>query len=130
LPEKGFDVARALVGSEGTCVTVLEATLRLVHSPVHRVLVVLGYPTVYDAGDHVPEIVASGVIGLEGIDDVLVSDLKAKNIHPKEVYELPEGNGWLLAEFGTDIPQEAEEAARRLMAQLEKKSDAPTMSCL
>ena len=44
LPENGFHVARALVGSEGTCVTVLEATVRLVPSPRHRVLVVLGYP--------------------------------------------------------------------------------------
>ena len=33
LPENGFHVARALVGSEGTCVTVLEATMRLVDSP-------------------------------------------------------------------------------------------------
>src|SRR5574338_426776 len=55
LPEKGFDVAKALVGTEGTCVTVLEATLRLVHSPSHRVFVVRGYQTVYDAGEHVPE---------------------------------------------------------------------------
>ena len=127
LPEKGFNVARALVGSEGTCVTVLEATLRLVHSPAHRVLVVLGYPTVYEAGDHVPEIVASGVIGLEGIDDVLVSDLKAKNLHPKEVHELPAGNGWLLAEFGSDSAADAEDAAHRMMAALRKRRDAPTM---
>ncbi len=35
LPENGFQVARALVGSEGTCVTVLEAELRLVKSPPH-----------------------------------------------------------------------------------------------
>ncbi len=127
LPERGFDVAKALVGSEGTCVTVLEATLRLVHSPARRVLVVLGYPTVYEAGDHVPEIIASGVIGLEGIDDILVADLKAKNIHPREVHELPEGNGWLLAEFGADAPGEAEDAARRMMAALQTRSDAPTM---
>ena len=33
LPENGFHVARALVGSEGTCATVLEATCRLVESP-------------------------------------------------------------------------------------------------
>jgi FAD/FMN-containing dehydrogenase len=32
LPEKGFDVARALVGSEGTLVMVLEATVRLLRS--------------------------------------------------------------------------------------------------
>jgi FAD/FMN-containing dehydrogenase len=40
LPEKGFSVARALVGSEGTLVTVLAATVRLVHSPPHRSLLV------------------------------------------------------------------------------------------
>ena len=36
LPENGFNVARALVGSEGTCVTVLRATLDLKHSPPCR----------------------------------------------------------------------------------------------
>jgi len=46
LPEKGFNVARALVGSEGTCAMVLEATTRLVHSPPDRSLVVLGYPDI------------------------------------------------------------------------------------
>ena len=56
LPENGFHVARALVGTEGTCVTVLEATVRLVHSPPSRTLVVLGYPDVYSAADHVVEI--------------------------------------------------------------------------
>ena len=56
LPERGFDVAKSLVGSEGTCVMVLEATLRLVDSPPARSLVVLGYPSVYEAADHIPEI--------------------------------------------------------------------------
>src|SRR5438128_6534638 len=56
LPEKGFHVARALVGSECTCVTILEATVRLVESPPVRSLLVLGYPDVYTAGDHINEI--------------------------------------------------------------------------
>ena len=43
LPENGFNVARALVGTEGTCVTVLEARCTLKHSPQHRRLVVLGF---------------------------------------------------------------------------------------
>ena len=43
LPERGFNVARSLVGTEGTCVTVLEAKLRLIHSPQHRVLVAPAY---------------------------------------------------------------------------------------
>ena len=39
LPESGFHIARSLVGSEGTCVTVLEAYLNLVHSPPFRPLI-------------------------------------------------------------------------------------------
>jgi FAD/FMN-containing dehydrogenase len=76
LPENGFHVARALVGSESTCVTVLEATVRLVHSPPARSLVVLCYPDVYQAGDHVPEVLEYGPIGLEGIDDRLVAYIR------------------------------------------------------
>ena len=58
---------RALVGSEGTWVTVLEATVRLVDSPPVRSLLVLGYPDVYTAGDHIMEVLAHRPIGLEGI---------------------------------------------------------------
>ena len=59
LPENGFDIARALVGTESTCVVILEATVRLVYSPPGRSLLVLGYPDVYSAGDHVPEFSSS-----------------------------------------------------------------------
>src|SRR6185369_16004506 len=68
LPENGFHVARALVGTEGTCVTVLEATLRLVPWPRARTLLVLGYPDIYAAADHVPDVMAQRPIGLEAID--------------------------------------------------------------
>src|SRR3546814_15025930 len=56
LPENDFNVARALVGAEGSCVTVLEAELRLVDSPRARTLLGLGYADGYCAGDHVPAI--------------------------------------------------------------------------
>src|SRR5213078_1407476 len=68
LPEKGFNVARALVGTEGTCALVLEATLELIVNPPMRSLLVLGYPDIYHAGDHVPEIRKYKPVGLEGID--------------------------------------------------------------
>ena len=83
LPENGFHVARALVGTEGTCGLMLEATLQLVHDPPYRVLVVLGYPDVYSAGDHVPQIMEHGPIGLEGIDHHLVRFMKLKHLHPE-----------------------------------------------
>src|SRR5262249_30699182 len=71
LPERGFHIARALVGAEATCATVLEATVRLIESPPHRVLVVLGYPDIYVAADAVPQIMTTGPDGLEGFDDRL-----------------------------------------------------------
>ncbi len=127
LPERGFQVARALVGSEGTCVTVLEATCRLVHSPPARALVVMGYPDIYTAGDHVLEILAHQPIGLEGIDDRLVGYMKKKGTHQKAAGLLPEGEGWLLVEFGGDDREQAVEAARRMMADLGRQSSAPNM---
>src|SRR5687768_13270661 len=76
LPENGFHVARALVGSECTCVTVLEATVGLVSSPPVRSLLVLGYSDVYQAGDYIPEVLAHKPIALEGMDDHLVAAMK------------------------------------------------------
>jgi FAD/FMN-containing dehydrogenase len=72
LPERGFNVARALVGSEGTCAIVLEATVRLIASPQHRALVGLGYADTFAAADHVPEILESAPIGLEGFEGAMV----------------------------------------------------------
>ena len=127
LPENRFNVAQALVGSEGTCVMVLEAKLRLLHSPPSRSLVVLGYEDVYTAADHVPEIMKTGPIGLEGIDEKLVSYMKKKGLNTGDLNLLPDGKGWLLAEFGGENKQEADARAREMMALLKKKPDAPTM---
>ncbi|HZR59071.1 MAG TPA: FAD-linked oxidase C-terminal domain-containing protein [Terriglobales bacterium] len=120
LPENGFHVARALVGSEGTCVSVLEATCRLIESPQQRVLLVIAYPDVFQCADHVPEILAHKPIGLEGMDNLLVEYTRRKGINSDGLALLPEGGGWLLAEFGADTAQEAESQARALMAALSK----------
>jgi FAD/FMN-containing dehydrogenase len=93
LPENGFNVARALVGSEGTLVAVLNATLNLVHNPKARALLVLGYPDVYSAGDHVPEAMGYHPIACEGLDDRLVRDMIAAHIHPGDEDLLPPGKG-------------------------------------
>jgi FAD/FMN-containing dehydrogenase/Fe-S oxidoreductase len=126
LPENGFDVARALCGSEGTLVTVLGAKVRLVPSPQCRVLLVLGYPNVYEAADHIEEVLASKPIGLEGVDDVLVDDMKRKRLHPERVELLPPGHGWLLAEFGADSHDAARAQARDLVTRLQQSQRAPT----
>ncbi|MCX6551045.1 MAG: 4Fe-4S dicluster domain-containing protein, partial [Acidobacteria bacterium] len=118
LPEQGFHVARALVGSEGTCVTILEATARLVPSPPCRSLLVLGFGDVYLAADAVPVVTRFDPIGLEGIDEVLVRHSRVKNLNAKGLALLPEGKGWLYVEFGGATVAEAEAKAQRLMAAL------------
>ncbi len=127
LPENGFHVARALVGSEGTCVTILEATCRLVQSPPERVLLVLAYPDVYQCADHVPEIMQHKPIGLEGFDDLLVHYTRVKKINSEGLALLPDGGGWLLVEFGAQTAAEAESQARGLMQSLARAANPPQM---
>jgi FAD/FMN-containing dehydrogenase/Fe-S oxidoreductase len=127
LPENGFHVARALVGSEGTCVTILEATARLVPSPPCRSLLVLGFADVYLAADAVEEVTAAGPIGLEGIDELLVRHSRKKNLNLKGLDLLPDGQGWLYVEFGAATVAEAEAQAVRLMDRLRSRPGAPTM---
>ena len=126
LPENGFHVARSLVGSEGTCVIVLRARVRLVDSPPGRSLLVLGYPNVYAAGDHVTEIMKFKPIGLEGIDDRLIEDMKAIHLHPADLTLLPKGNGWLLVEFGGADRNASHEQARACIRELQRLPDAPS----
>ena len=127
LPESGFHVARALVGSEGTCVTILEATCRLVESPPARVLLVIGWPDVYICADHVPQIMEHRPIGLEGFDDIVVNASRHKGINLDAIAMLPEGCGWLMVEFGANTTAEAEAQARNLMETLERSAAPPNM---
>jgi FAD/FMN-containing dehydrogenase/Fe-S oxidoreductase len=127
LPERGFNVARALVGTESTCVTILQAEMMLIDRPKARSLLVLGYPDVYRAGDHVPELLAFRPIGLEGMDDRLIDDMKKARIHPENVSLLPEGKGWLLVEFGGDTKAESDAKATAVMTALRAAPNAPAM---
>ena len=127
LPENGFNVARALVGSESTCVTILQAEMHLIHNPKARTLVVLGYPDVFCAGDHVPQVLAFKPIGLEGMDDRLIDDMIKTRIHPASVKLLPEGRGWLLVEFGGSTQAESNARAQEFMAAMATKHPAPAM---
>jgi len=126
LPES-FNVARALVGSEGTCVTVLEATLRLLDNPPARSLLVLGYEDVYSAGDHVPEVMECGPIAVEGMDDRLLADMSAMHLHPGYEQLLPAGRGWLIVEFGGADKGEADAKAMAAMKRLQRTPHPPSM---
>jgi FAD/FMN-containing dehydrogenase/Fe-S oxidoreductase len=127
LPECGFHVARALVGSESTCVLVVEATLQLMPAKPMRTMVVLGYPSVFEAADHIPRIRDFKPVGCEGIDDRLIEYMRMNDLNVEHLGRLPEGGGWLLVEFGGDTQDEANEHARTMMAALEAGASPPSM---
>ncbi|HKW98280.1 MAG TPA: FAD-linked oxidase C-terminal domain-containing protein [Bryobacteraceae bacterium] len=127
LPENGFHVARALVGTECTCAFVLEATVRLVPNPAARSLVVLGYPDIFSAGDHIPEVMAAKPIGCEALDEMLIQNMRIKGLDVKDLPLLPPGKGWLMVEFGGDTKQDSDAAAHRLMDAIQAKPSPPSM---
>ncbi len=116
LPENNFHVARALVGSEGTCANVVSATLNLTASPPFRVLTVLGFNDAFLAADAVPFALEHKPIGLEGFDSLLVEFMRRKGLALRELDQLPRGVGFLLVEMGAwsveEVHAQAESLAR------------------
>ncbi|HEY5315340.1 MAG TPA: FAD-binding and (Fe-S)-binding domain-containing protein, partial [Pirellulales bacterium] len=130
LPENGFHVARSLVGSEGTLVTILEATLHLVPAPKTRSLLVLGYPDVYKACNHLMEILPLKPTALEGFDHLLFKFVKQKGDETADLSLLPPGKGFLIVEFGGESKDDSDGQAHRCMEMLKKHDDAPHMQLL
>jgi FAD/FMN-containing dehydrogenase/Fe-S oxidoreductase len=115
LHDDHLHVARSLVGSEGTCAVVLGATVRLVEWVPHRAVVVLAYTDLGTAADHVPDLLAHDLEGLEGLDDQLVAGASRPGRPPSEgVRLLPEGRAWLLAEVGGHDVEQVHAAATAL----------------
>jgi FAD/FMN-containing dehydrogenase/Fe-S oxidoreductase len=123
LPERNFNVARALVGTEGTCVVILEAKIKLINSPQHRSLVALGFDDAFIAADHVPEILEFRPIGLEGIEGSIIDGLRRKQASHMDL--LPEGHGFLLVEFGFDDADTCRQLAEQLVARMRRLPKAP-----
>jgi len=123
LPENHIHLARALVGSESTCVLVLGARLRLVPSPRGRALLVIGYPDLPSAADQVPRIMEQQPIALEAVDAHVLENMRRKGKPLAGGEFLPPGHSWLLVEFGGDTAREAGDRAREVMAMLERSSN-------
>ena len=96
LPEHGRDLAKALVGTEGTCVTVLGARVRLVELPAERVLLVLGFTDDVAAADAVPSILPHRPLTVESMDERIVALRALRNPEPPPA--LPVGGAWLFVE--------------------------------
>ncbi len=128
LPEHGFHVARALVGSEGTCVTVLEAQVALIEQPTALAVVVLGYPDVVSAGRAVGELLAERPRAIEGFDHRLVQYARQEHLQLGGLSLLPDGQAWLIVELGGPDGDQLSQRAHSLMARLRRAGDhAPSM---
>ena len=116
LPERGFDVARAMVGSEGTLALTRGARVRLVRDAPARVLVLLGYASMVEAADAVPAVLRHAPVACEGLDSRII-DVVRERRGPSAVPDLPRGSGWLMVELVGDDPGAVAEAGRRLAAE-------------
>jgi FAD/FMN-containing dehydrogenase/Fe-S oxidoreductase len=130
LPERGFNVARALVGTEGTCVTVLQVTLKLTPALLDRTLVIVEYPGIADAAQHVSEILEWKPIGLEALDHRLIENQLIRQRHVAEIHELPrasdQDSAWLLVQFGADEAPGSQERAEAFAAWLRDELGYPS----
>jgi len=121
LPERGFDVAKALVGTEGTCAITTRATLRLVPAPASTALVVLGYDTLADAADATPALLPLRPAAIEGLDARIIDLVRAQpgaagSPGRAQLPDLPAGGGLLLVEVGGATEADVAGAARDVVA--------------
>ncbi|WP_354643661.1 FAD-binding and (Fe-S)-binding domain-containing protein [Kitasatospora camelliae] len=114
LPERGYDLVRALTGTEGSCALLLGATVELVAAPAARALVVAGYPDETAAADAVPALLPLRPLTVEGMAADLIAALLAAGPRPPALDRLPAGACWLFLEAGGADPAEALDAARAL----------------
>jgi FAD/FMN-containing dehydrogenase/Fe-S oxidoreductase len=117
LPERGFNLAAALAGTEGTCVTFLEAELRLIPQVPARTLMVVGYDDIFGAADHVTEILEARPIGCECFDHALVRSTERRLF--------PEGAAWAFVELGGDTTAESDARALALAERLRRDANPP-----
>ncbi|UQA90667.1 FAD-binding and (Fe-S)-binding domain-containing protein [Streptomyces halobius] len=128
LPENGFDLARALVGSEGTLVTVLRAELALVPVPPSDAIVVLGYPDICSAADDVPRLLEhSNPTQLEALDGRMAQLMREEHMFLDSLDVFPEGESWLLVQFSGESQEDVDEQGRELLRALGRAADDATV---
>ncbi|WP_214110439.1 FAD-binding and (Fe-S)-binding domain-containing protein [Acrocarpospora catenulata] len=118
LPEHGFHLAKALVGSESTLVTILRAQLQLVREPPGSCLAVIPFASVFDAADAAASVARYRPLALEGIDDNLIDFERRKHLNQAFLDLLPPGGGWLIVKFGAESDEAADARARRMSKEL------------
>ncbi|UZX01582.1 FAD-binding oxidoreductase [Arthrobacter sp. CDRTa11] len=122
LPENGFNTAKALAGSEGTCAVIVSATVKLVDVPAAALLVCLGYHDVVAAATDVMEILRFNPAAVEGIDDAIVQTMRDRR-GPGSVGALPDGTAYLYVDLDGSDPAEVRAKADDLLKTLKQRGN-------
>jgi FAD/FMN-containing dehydrogenase/Fe-S oxidoreductase len=125
LPENKMNLAKALVGSESTLVTILEAKIRLLEKPKVRGLIVLGFRELEEAADEIGFLDTLNPMGLEAVDELLRRSIEEKHINEAGLVELPKGNAWLLLEFGADSERELKHVIDKNLVKIKRHLKLP-----
>ncbi|MFJ5695552.1 FAD-binding and (Fe-S)-binding domain-containing protein [Arthrobacter sp. NPDC093125] len=122
LPEHGFNTAKALAGSEGTCAVIVSATVKLAKVPPAALLVCLGYPDVVAAASDVPEILSFNPAAVEGIDEAIVQTVRHRR-GDAAVGALPKGKAYLYVDLDGENPEDVRRQADNLLQNLGKRGN-------
>ncbi|WP_432180704.1 FAD-binding and (Fe-S)-binding domain-containing protein [Streptomyces sp. NBC_00063] len=119
LPENGFDTAKALVGSEGTCGVIVGVTVALVPTAPVALLVALGYESIVDAARDVPAVLEASPAAVEGIEETIVATMRARR-GEASVVGLPDGRAWLFVDLEGDDHEALAGQAESLLERLRR----------
>ncbi|MBE1552141.1 FAD/FMN-containing dehydrogenase/Fe-S oxidoreductase [Mycobacterium sp. OAS707] len=120
LPENGFHLAKTLVGSESTLITVLRADIDLVRVPNASALAILGFADITEAADAVPTVLEHDPAALEGLDHRLVELEHSRRLAEKALRQLPDGRAWLMVQIDGDSQDDADHKAKQLLDHLHR----------
>jgi FAD/FMN-containing dehydrogenase/Fe-S oxidoreductase len=114
LPGGDFNVAQAVTGTEGSCVIVLEAELKLVPRPAFKALALLSFDDVYAAADAVPALLEQQPDAVEGFDGRMYDAIRQSGASAG-VADFPAGRGFLVVEAGGETSDEAQANVQRII---------------
>ena len=115
LPERHFDLARFLAGTEGTLAVIMNATVRLVADAPHKIMIALGYPSMAEAADATPTLLEFRPTAIEGLGRRIVEVVRRQR-GDAAVPPLPRGDGWVFVELVGDDPGEIAARAEAMLA--------------
>ncbi|WP_419193183.1 FAD-binding and (Fe-S)-binding domain-containing protein [Kolteria novifilia] len=119
LPPAPLNLAKLLVGSEGTLATLVEARLGIVEKPKHRGIAALHFAKLEDALESTPTILETQPSAIELIDKMII-DLAKKSLEYAKHVDFVDGDpeALLLVEFMDDDPRRIDKGFDELRTRL------------